>query len=294
MNLRILGHSLEIIAAAFIFQKNSLYALASPPCQLTYHNGTVISGTVNLYHIYLGKFLSSTTKILETFANNLGQTAWMSVLPNSYYYMTKTGQKILAASGTKFAGSASYLTTASSLNLSNAVIQNYVNQFIGSGKTADPNGIYLVFFNGGFTAAGWNTGPAGWCGYHIPNSHIAVIGNPASFGMSNTSSNCIPTLFKNGESPNGDIGADSMLSTYAHETADLITNVDGNGWNCNAAGSLQEVADFCNRNFIHVIGNYNINVKGAKYLIQAIYQLNYGCVLAPQQPSATATTASEL
>ena len=269
---------------------------------MIYHNGLVLTGTVNIHHIYLGNILSSTKKILESLANDIGHTSWMTVLPSSYYYLTKTGEKIPAANATRFAGSASFLATSkTSFDLTEDVIKGYVNQYItGRGGSADPNGIYMVFFDGSFAMAGWNTGANGWCGFPIAGTRISVIGDPSSLRMSKRNSNCIPSAFTytasnnniNGGSPNGDIGADSMAATVAREVAKQITNSDGHGWYCQAAtndpaddSGQQDIADLCDKRFMDAEngGQFNVKVNGKEYLLSAIWEPGFGCVMAPQK-----------
>eukprot|EP01037_Dinobryon_pediforme_P023310 gene23310-24714_t len=273
---------------------------------MIYHNGLVLTGTVNIHHIYLGNILSSTKKILESFANDIGHTSWMKVLPSSYYYITKAGEKIPAANATRFAGSASFLATSkTSFDLTEDIIKGYVNQYItGGGGSADPNGIYMVFFDGSFAMAGWNTGANGWCGFPIAGTRISVIGDPSSFRMSKRNSNCIPSAFtntanndnknNNGGSPNGDIGADSMAATVAREVAKQITNSDGHGWYCQAAANdpaddsgQQDIADLCDKRFMDAKngGQFNVKVNGKEYLLSAIWEPGFGCVMAPQRGS---------
>ena len=251
---------------------------------ISYFNGSVMSGTINLYHIFVGKFESSTMTILRDFASNIGSSAWFSILPTSYYGL-RNGNRFQAANNTKFIKATSYLPTQTSGELTSALVVQAVSSLIGN-SSVDPNGIYTVFFNGGFSADGWNSpGPSNWCGYHLFKSgiRISVIGNPAPLNAGGNKG-CIPPQFSVNNagfqgSPNGDIGADSMLSTYAHEIAETVTNFDGNGWH-SARETDIEIADFCNRQFGNK--NFNLIVRNKRYLIQSLWQPGFGCVMAPQ------------
>ena len=84
--------------------------------------------------------------------------------------------------------------------------------------------------------------PDGFCGYHstlpwvtAPGYKYALVPNPAG----KCDGSCSDYMEK---APNGDIGMDSMISTFAHELTECISDEDQDAW-LDSSGS--ENADKC-------------------------------------------------
>ena len=153
----------------------------------------------------------------------------------------------------------------------------------------DPNGIYAVIFRGDFNYKGFLSD---WCGFHSSfttlNSNYKlkylVVGDPET-GPVDLQSNC--EQFADGTA-NGSLGWDSIANIYAHEVMEVVTNIDPEqGWSLD--GSVvpgndlivrgAENADACNWEFLSS-NNSNMVVGNKSFLIQSVWQPQYGCVLA--------------
>ena len=262
---------------------------------IAYHNnGSVMTKTVNIYHIYFGRFDSAASQsmigLMKYFASYIHTLPWFPVL--TQYYQYQDYKKVYAAHNTTYKGSAGYKPGAVLLKIGiNDIISSIVSS-INSGKLpVDPNGVYFVIFRGDFEYDGWLTQ---WCGYHgsfqlTNNVYIkfAVLGDPSTTtdflkrGIISTSCSAVspPTA-------NGNFAADSMITTYAHELAEVITDWDGNTWYADVLDSqtwtMLEVADLCNWNFgqSYSPGDvYNTAIGDKKVLVQQMFQRNVGCVM---------------
>jgi hypothetical protein len=199
---------------------------AAPSYEITYHGGQVMTGTVNLYHIYFGYFPTypdladsqQTKNLMDYFATNFDTLSWFGVL--SEYYQIIDGVQTFAANRTRFMKSVSYRSTSIAITVTDSDMTDSIVSLISSGQLPiDPNGIYVIIFRGDFNYDSWLQQ---WCSYHSQFSLIngiilrmVVIGDPSTapvdiqLGCSAVSP---PTA-------NGNFGADSMINLYAHEIA---------------------------------------------------------------------------
>lgn len=278
----------------------SQYPLVSPvPIDVIYHGGPVMTGTVNLYHIYFGYFptypdlLASqqTMNLMDYFATYFDTLPWFGVL--SEYYQIENGVQTFAANSTRFIKSVSYQSTRRGGHVSDSDMTNSIVSLINSGKLPlDPNGIYVIMFRGDFIYDGLLRQ---WCSYHSLFSLIdgtilrmVVIGDPSTAPV-DIQINCMaispPTA-------NGNIGADSMINLYAHEIANIITDPNGDAWYTDEVWH-NEVGSQCSWNFGGYDTNSNTQIGGKSVLVQSIFQRRVGCVMFPASQSPTMAPSIE-
>jgi hypothetical protein len=132
---------------------------------------------------------------------------------------------------------------------------------------------------------------SGWCSVYCGwHTHGTVAGTDIKFafvGDPTNCSSCVATM-NQGSSPNGNIGADAMVSVMAHELEETATDPDLNAWN---NGLSAENADMCAWTFGHTIrvpatnnAWANVVLGSRTYLIQQnwINQYGGGCRIAKQ------------
>ena len=160
-------------------------APASPTSNFAYHGGgQVLSGTVHLYNIYLGRFDSANTSALVNyFAQHIGSTDWFQIL--SAFRQQNTN----AAQNATFAGSAVIQPTAVGLSINDSYIQNALSNLFRTGALPlESNGIYTVMFRGDFKYPGWNSPyeSKSFCSFHTTFTvgsvavKLAVVGDPTT------------------------------------------------------------------------------------------------------------------
>jgi hypothetical protein len=90
---------------------------------------------------------------------------------------------------------------------------------------------YMIMFNGGLTLQGWNDDdPYGYCGYHTlygtPDGtsqvKVGIVGDPTTSSQWNLG--CLPW---GAETANKDFSGDNILSAYAHELIEIVTDSFG-------------------------------------------------------------------
>jgi hypothetical protein len=236
---------------------------------IQYHNGPVMTGTLNVYIIWYGNWASSTTPtIIEDLAKNIGGTPYMNI--NSTY---------TNASGTPSATSVNFVksiydnysngTTSAKKKLSDSTIQALVSKRIGTGKEfpADANGIYFLITSQDVTAtSGFCTQYCGWHSYGTlggtANLKYSFLGDPAR---------CITGCAAySGTTPNGNAGADGLASIFAHELEEAGSDPQLNAW---YDSSGYENADKCAWTFGTEYttangGSANMKIGTRDYLIQ--------------------------
>lgn len=262
---------------------------------IDYHGGPVMH-TVNVYYILYGNWSSGDPTgqgILENWAR--------VIAPSPYFNINTTYTDSTGAVPNAVAFMGTYIDTGSlGTSLSDAQIAQLASNAINAGFPGSPNtpgvvdsnGLYMVLTAPGVgETSGFLTQYCGWhwsgswynhaiqAGYAIggqPMALFAFIGNATgpSFGSCAVQSN----------SPNGDAGADAMISVMTHELSEAASDPQGNAW-YDASG--EENGDKCAWNFgtTYTAPNgsaANVNFQGTNYLIQQMW-LNAnggGCVLA--------------
>lgn len=237
-----------------------------------------MTGTVNLYHVYFGKFDSKKSdhmkNLMDYFGKRFSTLSWFGVL-SEYYQIDNKGIKTFAANSTRFVRSALYKSTSKEIKVNDYDMIDSIQWLINNRQLpADPNGIYVVMFRGDFEYDGWLDY---WCAKHdyFPFNDMtlkyAVVGDPSTSGVDQNSIRCA-TIY----SPNGNTGADSMITYYAHEIAEAITDPLGTAWNFGRNnGYIKEIADKCQLADLDstLIGNKTV-------LVQQIYRRGVGCVMS--------------
>eukprot|EP01037_Dinobryon_pediforme_P020913 gene20913-21652_t len=253
--------------------------MPTPFNDLTYHNGTVLLGTLNgnqktynIYNIYIGNFSASTIALVDYFANNIGNSNWFKILTT--YYQVVNNQKVYI--DTKKTTLVRNLTVAYKGALSDGAINQIV--FNANQIFPCPTCIFMVMFKGDYQYDGWNSD---WCGYHTlvglgsQQANVGVLGDPTSASPITVS--CLPDGNK-GYTANLDFAGDNMVSTYGQQLANIITNPDPGsssyGWARDSDDT--EVGSACSFHFY--AGNSNIQVDTKNFLVQGLWQNGFGCI----------------
>jgi hypothetical protein len=231
---------------------------------ISYHNGPVMHGTVNLYYIWYGEWSSLDPKaatILTNWGNSIGGSPYENI--NTTYGDT-TGN---VSGAIAYAGSVNMPSTTFGTSLSDSSIASIVSRALSTGALpTDSNGVYFVLTapyiaeTSGFLSQ--------YCGWHTygnisgANIKYAFVGNAAA-----SLGSCAG---QTGSSPNGDPAADAMVSVMAHELEEAASDPNLNAW-YDSTGA--ENADKCAWTFGTTYGSTggslaNMNLGGHDYLIQ--------------------------
>jgi len=200
------------------------YPTFAPANDIVYHSpNPVMLGPVNVYHIYYGDFSSTsgqtTVSLMNYFASNIGASDWYNIM-TSYYDYTGT----YCSASVTYGGSIYQATTTTNGTITSTTVRSAITTAINAGSfPLDPNGVYFFIFRGSITLSGFLTS---WCGYHsyfyLGGVYIkySVIGDPGS--ATSGGAGC-EAIYSN--TANGNIGADSMASVYAHELVEAVSDV---------------------------------------------------------------------
>jgi Phosphate-induced protein 1 conserved region. len=231
-----------------------------PSANISYHGGPVILGTTNVYVIWYGTWSSTSQAIVNTFLSNVGGSPYFNI--NTTYYN---------GAGTPVSNSVALLPSTSDnysqgSALSDAQIQAVVSSAISSGRLPkDTNGVYFVLTSADVNAtSGFCTQ---YCGWH---THATIAGSDIKYAFVGNPARCPSACSAQNTSPNGDLGADGMVSIIAHELEEAVTDPDLNAWYDRRG---QENADKCAWTFgttYPAAGGSvaNMNLGGKDYLVQ--------------------------
>lgn len=228
---------------------------------ITYHNGPVMLGTVNVYTIWYGNWTGNTAPtIVSDFLNSLGGSPYWNM--NTTYY---NGSKTPLANALAYLGSTTD-SYSQGTSLSDAQIQAVVSSAISSGRLpADAAGIYLVLTSADVTASsGFCTQ---YCGWH---TYGTLGGKTIKYSFVGNPDRCPSACAAQTTSPNGNAGADAMISIITHELTEAATDPQLNAW---YDGYGYENADKCAWKFgtTYTTSNgarANVRLGARDYLIQ--------------------------
>jgi hypothetical protein len=228
---------------------------------ISYHGGPLILNGVNVYLIWYGNWSgNSATQIVTDFVSAEGGSPYYNI--NTTYY---NGSGTHVATNVTYKGSTTD-NYSQGTSLNDAQIQTVVSSAISSGRLpTDTSGVYFVLTSADVTAnSGFCTQYCGWHTYGtIGGSNIkyAFVGNP---------DRCLSACAAQATSPNGNAGADGMVSIIAHELEEAVTDPDLNAW-YDSRG--QENADKCAWTFgsTYTVSNgsqANMKIGARDFLIQ--------------------------
>jgi hypothetical protein len=222
---------------------------------------------------------------MDYFSTYLGQTDWYKTL-YSYYHIIN-GVKTYISQPSIFGRSTTYLPNARGIAVTEAELLQSIVDLINSNRIPyDPNALYTVIFRGDLKIQGWLTE---WCGYHasfqLRTGEVvaySIIGDP--------STNLDPDLFANcvGWGPptaNGNLGADSMISVYAHEVAEALTGTYS-AWQMDNG---DENADACKWDFGPIPAQSNMKIGNRSVLVQQLWKPGFGCTMSVNVPTLAPT-----
>jgi hypothetical protein len=227
---------------------------------ISYHGGPLILGGVNVYLIWYGNWSgNSATTIITGFLQNEGGSPYFNI--NTSYY---DGSNTHVLNSVHYAGTIND-NYSQGTSLSDAQVQAVVSHAISSGLPNDSKGVYFVLTSADVTeSSGFCTQ---YCGWH---THGTISGTDIKYAFVGNPDRCPPACEAQTTSPNGNAGADGMVSIIAHELEEAVTDPDLNAW-FDTRG--QENADKCAWTFgaMSTASNgsaYNVTLNNKQYLIQ--------------------------
>ena len=222
---------------------------------VTNHGGPIMTGTKTIYYIWYGNWSGNTaTTILTDWANSIGGSPYFNI--NTTY----TG-----VTNSVVYGGATTVAYPYGTNLSDAQIQSVVADAINTGALPkNTNAVYFVLTSTDVNASsGFCTQ---YCGWH---THGTIAGSDIKYSFVGNPDRC-PASCSMQTAPNGNAGADGMISILSHELEEAVTDPDLNAW-YDTRG--YENADKCawtfGTQFTASNGSkYNVTLGSRQYLIQ--------------------------
>ena len=181
----------------------------------------MILGTTNVYFIWYGNWAgNSATTILTDFASSVGGSPYFNI--NTTY---SNGSNVHVSNAVVFVKSTTdnYSRGAS---LGDADVQGIVSDAITQGHLPmDTNAVYFVLTSADVNeTSGFCTQ---YCGWH---THTTVSGSDIKYAFIGNPDRCPNACMAQSKGPNGNAGADGMVSIVAHELEESVTDPDLNAW----------------------------------------------------------------
>ena len=248
------------------------------------YNGGPVMQPVNLYFILYGDWTGQDKTgpaILQTWGQNIAPSPYFAI---NTTYGDSAGDVV--PNLVTFKGV--YTDTGSlGMTLSDASIGQLTSNAINSGKLgtagmADPNGLYMVLTAPGVAESSGFL--SSYCGWHWSGSFVnGAVQEGYNYGsgypmvkfafIGNATGSSFYSCAVQGTSPNGDAGADAMISVMAHELSEAVSDPEGNAW---YASNGEENGDLCAWNFGNAStlpsgAKYNVTINSVNYLMQQIW-----------------------
>jgi len=250
----------ELAPKHVMFKRGSGQSQSNPPPSgvragkggngITYHSGPIILGTTNAYIIWYGTPPTSSTQgIVTDFLGSVGGSPYFNI--NTTYY---NGASVGVSNAVHYAGDTT-TTAPFGTTLTDAGVQAVVSSAISSGRLPkDANGVYFVLTSSDVKeSSGFLTQ---YCGWH---THGTIVGSDIKYSFVGDPTGPNQSACEaQATSPNGNPGADAMVSVIAHELEESVTDPDLNAWYDNRG---YENADKCAWTF----GTTTTMSNGAKY-----------------------------
>jgi len=229
---------------------------------INYNGGPVMVHPTHAYVIWYGTWTAAKTSIITAFLGSVGGSPYFNI---NTTYTNAASTKV--QNSVAFAGSTTDNYSQGATNLSDTAINNIVTSALTSNRLpSDPDGVYFVLTSSDVSKSGFLTSYCGWHTYAAigsANIKYAFVGDPTGPQVSSCAAQTTA-------SPNGDVGADAMVSVIAHELEESVTDPNLNAWYDNKGN---ENADKCAWTFgtTYTKANgsrANMNLGGHDYLIQ--------------------------
>jgi Phosphate-induced protein 1 conserved region len=254
--------------------------------QILYHGGPVMNVSNTVYVIYYGTFPSTTEPIINDFLAALSGSSEYGVnqtynaggstagVPIHYAFAYPSASPVNGVSG-----SAYFDNYSQGAQLSNKAIPQIVANALAGGLPNNQNGVYLVLTAPDVKISGFCTS---FCAYHTSSTAIsaglhiryALIPDPTQ-RCSGCNGNV--AIYHETETPNGDLGADTMTDDIMHELSETVTDPDISAWYTQSGA---ENGDLCN--YVYdavktttvngVTVHYNATLGKRNYLVQLIWK----------------------
>ena len=236
----------------------------------TFHGGKVMTAaTTNVYVIWYGNW--ATTNATNALKRNIINGSLAGIGGSAYYNINTT---YTDGSGNAVKNSVTYNQATGQYTpggtykktLADRDIASIVKSAITGNKLPlDANGVYFVFTSSDISlSSGFLTRYCGWHTYQNVN------GTSIKYSFVGDASKKLSACTAQTTSPNGDAGADGMVSVIAHELEEAVTDPELNAW-YDSTG--YENADKCAWYFGTTStatngSKYNVEWNGMRFLVQ--------------------------
>jgi hypothetical protein len=188
---------------------------------IRYHGGPIMLGEIHIYYIWYGNWSGNTAPtILTDFASTIGGSLYFDI--NTTYTDASGGR---VSNAVTFAGSTED-DYSQGTTLTDAAVEAVVTDAISSHRLpSDPDGVYFVLTSADVSESSGFCSQ--YCGWH---THVTATDNDIKYAFVGNPERCINSCAAQSVGPNGNAGADAMVSIIAHELEEAATDPDLDAW----------------------------------------------------------------
>ncbi|KAI8904664.1 phosphate-induced protein 1 [Gorgonomyces haynaldii] len=219
-----------LVSASFIVPPSTQQDFAAA-AGISYTIGNpVLTGPVRIYNIYYGSVSAAQKSIIEDFGKGVGESAWWNI-EEKYYYQASSGSPKEYISGNVTLGGTVSLGYTKGKSLSGNALPDLVQESIDSGALPeDPNAVYFIVTAGDVKESirpdlGTASFCSDYCGYHV--STVLKSGTRVFYSQVGIPTACLSGCGSPSNqrfSPNNDPAVDALISAYAHELAEAVSD----------------------------------------------------------------------
>jgi hypothetical protein len=239
------------------------------------------NGNINIYYIFYGTHFTQqgsygTQALLDNFGEYIGTSPYFA---GATTYYDNNNVPIKNAAGWLGWLGGNYqdvFVTPTKTQLVDSDVANIVTSQLGHHFPIDANGVYFVIAD--YTISETSTSGQLWSQFGGWHTHLSYQGTDIKYAFIGDASTRTDAWnpFASGAyaSPNGNIQADLMVGTMAHELIETVVDADTvalassyPGWSVFDASGATEIMDYCEDTFSHTYGpNYYYTVGSTHYL----------------------------
>ncbi|KAL6320077.1 hypothetical protein AAG906_004476 [Vitis piasezkii] len=269
------------ISISFLLLLLLLLPSASSDPQLSFHGGLLLTGNVNLSLIWYGRFGRIQKSVLRSFIKSLNNNFNTNLEPpvSEWWQMVESYQS--AANDKLFTVPKIRVrvvrqVTDVSYSIGKVITKDFLSGLVSKATNGDSNTVAVVFTSREVTVHGLCMGK---CSEHgVIVSRVMCLAVPPA-GLWATGVTLQP--------PNGNVGADSMVISFASALAGLVTNPYNDGFYDGPESDPKEASTICHGifgsgAFPGYTGKVRVNpsnggcfnahgLKGKKFLLPALW-----------------------
>ncbi|KAJ7967178.1 protein EXORDIUM-like [Quillaja saponaria] len=224
---------LSVVALSLFIVLPLALAVGGKPAALTYHNGPILNGNVNLVLLWYGPFARVQKRSINSFLKSLNFNGGGNLQPqvSSWWQVVESYQSVARKGNGKIQVNIAATVNDPNYSIGKILNQDFIRILVQ--KVAKPNTVVVILASRQVTVQGTCMGK---CSQHgaIGNQPYIIVQNPeyecpgeCAWPFHKSDSGPQGVVFT---PPSGNVGADAMVISLASGLAETVTNPFNTGF----------------------------------------------------------------